>query len=911
MVSLKRGFGVVFALLLMGLAVLPGYAQTPAQVVINYPELTEVDDALQLGLYFTITNSNGRVVPDAKVQSARVLLDDGNNYDATVELPTSPFFIVLVLDASGTMTSAAEPMRQAAIQAVNAAPEEARLALIRFNDRVDVLEEFTEDRNSIINAIGEVQPVNLAGTCLYDSVFEAVRLVDDAPPGRRAIILFTDGERDETAQGTVCSRHTYDEVVEFANQPASRVPIHTIGLSNRDQNFTELRSMASDTGGLTAVGEQEELDDLFQQIIEALKSQWLAKVLIYPLRGTHTATLTVTLEDGTVLPPVAVQFEALRDYQIPITPTLTPTPVIVNLAIQSATVDLGSELVYFDVTVQGEQVISQYRFDFFDADTNILLDSVVLPAPLTPPVAIEADLLRGDIRVEMRALDQDGQIISFPSGERDETIDRVTYEFAYIRPTATPLPASVTPIPVGIELEGIGYDQASDTITLDLSIIGIEQMGSLEITIRDADTNLRATVYNTTPAESIQLAAEGLTPLRSYVVVVTGQSPAGQNLVRSNEEEFTYTPLLTPTPTRTPTPTPTATTRPPSVAIDSIGIDETTGEIIIKILTEDEDRIDSYKLQIRNSQTGLIVGDYVHQPPPFDSMRIPLASLLPGEYEAVLQAFNAEGSLLVQAPEITFAYLPPATPTPTPSPTPSATPTPEPKPSLPERVTDAVRDNPALTLVVVLVGFALLAVLLLLLRPRRKPATGTGFLASQTGFYQMPTPPEPGAGKAARPAAAPPAQATQVEPGYDAEKTNVYMDSQPPLATLSVVRSPSAARLGPTVQITAVPFKIGRGSQEANDLSLDEDTGVSRSHAVITYQAGVFYLTDQGSSNGTQVEGVRLAPQTPVPLRSGAQITIGKHTDLVFTLPGGGGATMVEGPIDPDKTDYINVANTR
>jgi len=889
------------------------YAQAPSRVVINYPELIDLEDALQLGLYFTITDSAGRVVPDARVQSARILTDDGVTHDAEVEQPSTPFYITLVLDASGSMAGAAEAMRQAAIQAINDVPEQARFSVIRFNQDIDLLQDFTEDRNRAINAIGDVQPVNLSGTCLYDAAYEAIDRLSDAPQGRRAIILFTDG-RDETAQGDPCSRHVYDDVVTFANTADSRVPIHTIGLSSSQQgiNANELRNLASGTGGLAAIGDQEALPDLFQQIMDALKSQWLAKMVYYPLRGTHTATLTVTLEDGTVLQPASVTFEVVRDFQVPITPSPTPTPIIVDLEIESATVDLEQELVFLQVAVQGEQVISEYRFRFFDADTNLELANLIVPAPLPSPVVVPADELRGDIRVEMRAFDRNGNLISWP-GERENVEDRVSYEFAYIRATPTPPPATQTAIPIGVELNSIAYDRPTDTITLDLSLTGQDQMGSLEINIFDADTNLRINVFNTDPAETVQIKADGLEPQQDYAITVIAQNASGQNLARSNQQKFTYTPLLTPTPTPEPTATSTATPKPIAVSIGSVGIDESTDEIVIGILTEDQDRIDSFELQLRDSETGLVVGEFIHTPPPYDTIRIPLRNITAGEYTAILRAFGLGGTLLIEASPLNFAYSPPPTPTPVPTATPSPTPTPTPAPGFVERVTDSVRDNPLVTLVVAVIGFALLAVLLLLIRPRKKPQTGTDFLSAQTGFYQMPSaegakPDAAASGKPQAPSGAG-AEATMVQPAGTPDATDIFPGAFPPLATLIVHRSPAADRLGPSVPITSVPFHIGRG-QEGNDLMLDEDTSVSRNHAVIQFEKGQFFIVDQGSSNGTAVDSTRLTPQTPFPLHDGARIIFGKNTEITFEITDSGPDS---GPgrdpdDDPDKTDYVRIS---
>src|SRR5215207_7318495 len=125
----KRYLFFIVALLAGILLPLTVVAQGATQVLINYPELAEEGDGLGLGLYFNITDTTGRVVTNAEVQSARILLDDGTGYDATVEKPTSPIYIALVLDASGSMAGAAQAMRQAAIDAVNSAPEEALFAV--------------------------------------------------------------------------------------------------------------------------------------------------------------------------------------------------------------------------------------------------------------------------------------------------------------------------------------------------------------------------------------------------------------------------------------------------------------------------------------------------------------------------------------------------------------------------------------------------------------------------------------------------------------------------------------------------------------------------------------------------------------------------------------------------------------
>lgn len=68
------------------------------------------------------------------------------------------------------------------------------------------------------------------------------------------------------------------------------------------------------------------------------------------------------------------------------------------------------------------------------------------------------------------------------------------------------------------------------------------------------------------------------------------------------------------------------------------------------------------------------------------------------------------------------------------------------------------------------------------------------------------------------------------------------------------------------------PVTIGRSPQE--DIVVD-NPAVSFHHARIYSQAGVYYVQDLGSLNGTLLNGVRI---TEAPLTYGDVITVGKHT---------------------------------
>jgi pSer/pThr/pTyr-binding forkhead associated (FHA) protein len=76
---------------------------------------------------------------------------------------------------------------------------------------------------------------------------------------------------------------------------------------------------------------------------------------------------------------------------------------------------------------------------------------------------------------------------------------------------------------------------------------------------------------------------------------------------------------------------------------------------------------------------------------------------------------------------------------------------------------------------------------------------------------------------------------------------------------------------------------VGRGDPVSNfypDLDLNPhgalDNGVGRRHLRLFVQAGQLMIEDLDSTNGTVLNGQKLAPRQPQPLRDGDQVIVGK-----------------------------------
>lgn len=93
---------------------------------------------------------------------------------------------------------------------------------------------------------------------------------------------------------------------------------------------------------------------------------------------------------------------------------------------------------------------------------------------------------------------------------------------------------------------------------------------------------------------------------------------------------------------------------------------------------------------------------------------------------------------------------------------------------------------------------------------------------------------------------------------------------------------------GATFSLEGDQIVIGRDSSSGVAIN---DAEVSRKHSRLTFQGGKYVLEDLGSTNGTFVNGQRLA--SPIVLKSGDVVSLGEQIVLMFeALSSDPGATV-------------------
>jgi VWFA-related protein len=154
-------------------------------------DVVRVDTTL-VTIPVSVLDRQGRFVPNLKREDFAVLENGIEQSIAYFEPAEKPFTVVLLLDTSPSTRFHLSEIKEAAIAFAKQLRPEDRLLVISFADQVLLQTEATND----INTIRQVILANVregSSTRLYDALHLAIKERLDQIPGRKAIVLFTDG----------------------------------------------------------------------------------------------------------------------------------------------------------------------------------------------------------------------------------------------------------------------------------------------------------------------------------------------------------------------------------------------------------------------------------------------------------------------------------------------------------------------------------------------------------------------------------------------------------------------------------------------------------------------------------------------------------------------------------------------
>lgn len=190
----------------------PAPPQVPEQ---TGPEEVDAGDIIRVNttlvtLPVSVMDRDGRYVPNLSKEDFRIWEDGIEQQVAFFASVEKPFSVVLMLDTSPSTQFRLEDIQDAAITFVNQLRPDDKVMVVSFNDDIKVLSELTNDRSKLRRAIERAHTGD--GTRLYDAVEMVMSQQLSRIPGRKAIVLFTDGV------DTTSRRASYESTVMHAQE---------------------------------------------------------------------------------------------------------------------------------------------------------------------------------------------------------------------------------------------------------------------------------------------------------------------------------------------------------------------------------------------------------------------------------------------------------------------------------------------------------------------------------------------------------------------------------------------------------------------------------------------------------------------------------------------------------------------
>lgn len=249
----------------------------------------------------TVRDANGRLVKDLTRNDFLVFENDREQPLSEVALRQVPVDVILMIDSSSSAASNLDDFRRAAEGFAARLREDDRISLIKFDDSIQVLQDWTKSRYQLRRALNRVEPGMF--TRFNDALFVAAREQYGTTRSRRAAIILTDGidsGRGVTldkalnallqAQVTVyvvsntqISRAAKQEELDSYNGATESVSRFNhiqienlqLGLKALDQGERVLEQVVTATGGrLYKPASFAVLESAYAEVAEELRSQY-------------------------------------------------------------------------------------------------------------------------------------------------------------------------------------------------------------------------------------------------------------------------------------------------------------------------------------------------------------------------------------------------------------------------------------------------------------------------------------------------------------------------------------------------------------------------------------------------------------------------------------------------------------
>ena len=234
---------------------------------------TEIVNTDLITLTVTVTDTYGRYVSGLDKKAFKVFEDKEEQEIEYFSDDDTPVSVGILFDVSGSMSQdKIRKAREALSRFIQTSHDSDEYFLIGFNSRAQLLLDKTRDGDAVLNKMTFVE--TRGNTALYDACYLGVEKVTRGAHQKRAILLISDGQDND-------SRYTFSEVRRLLKE--SDVVVYSIGILGGNDPGSSLGMEGQSTlDELSAVSggkaffpnTSAEMDELFERIALELRHQY-------------------------------------------------------------------------------------------------------------------------------------------------------------------------------------------------------------------------------------------------------------------------------------------------------------------------------------------------------------------------------------------------------------------------------------------------------------------------------------------------------------------------------------------------------------------------------------------------------------------------------------------------------------
>ena len=238
----------------------------------------------------SVTDRNGRAISGMRESDFTVWENGIERRVTNVSPANEPFNLVLLLDVSGSVEERMDFIRKAARDFLRTASPQDRISIISFRDDIQVISDFTTDRQMLSRKLDEIDAGG--GTALYDALgyvlSEPVRRLRGE---RTAIVVMSDGDDNKSflpfpailealseSGALVYPLYVPSGLVPESSVPRPEItidPLRTRYLTLTTRAEEEGRKLAAASGGVYyPIRRLEDLQKAYDDVVAQLRSAY-------------------------------------------------------------------------------------------------------------------------------------------------------------------------------------------------------------------------------------------------------------------------------------------------------------------------------------------------------------------------------------------------------------------------------------------------------------------------------------------------------------------------------------------------------------------------------------------------------------------------------------------------------------